>query len=887
MARLAYWVLLMLYPRDVRRVHGQEMWHTFARRLEDIDGLRERMRLWSREWAGAVRHALPYRFGKEAHPLASSRKESLVQSFLSDLRYALRGLRRAPGVALIILVTLALGIGASTAVFTVVKGVLLDPLSYPESDRLVAVWGRFLPESGFDFPVFPLSPPEVFDYRDQTTALEGIAAVTTTTLTLTGDGDGAERVRVASMSANGIPLLGVSPVVGRAFTDAEAIPNGPDIGLISYDLWQSRFGGDATIIGRTIRLNAVAVEVIGVMPRGFAYPRDAQVWLPLQLDPAFPSRASHFLTAFGRLKNGATHQDVTAELEVIRERWREEFPDIHTGHFLFALPLIDNYVQNVRPALLALFGAVGVVMLIVCANAASVLLARGEHRQRELAVRAALGAGSSRLMRQLLTETMVFVLAGTLGGILLAGLAVPALLSLAVNMPRAENVRIDLPVLMFTIAVAAICCLVIGLAPAFQAARMSAHGALRDRVRAATAGLGRQRFRRGLVVLQVALAVLLVIGSGLTVRSFERLLSVPKGFDANSVLVARLGLSAVAYDTDEKSIRFWEDLLERLRTHPAVIGATVATSIPIFNSMPNEDFQIDGRPPPPPGAPAHSGYLAWADPSFFDVMRMPLRRGRLFDPSDGRDAQLVTVINETMARTFWPDEEALGQRIRWGPDAEWVTVIGIVADARVSGVNEDIRPVRYIPLPQAQRTGRQPLTLSVALRTTGDPVDVAPSLRSTITELDANLVPADVQTLEDVVETSVAQPRLLMTLMTLFAIVALALGGVGIFGVMSFTVARRAREIGIRMALGADRARMAAGVLLQGLGLAGVGVALGLAGSLASVRFIRSMLYDVSPYDPVAFAAVPFVLLIAATLACLIPALRAMRVDLVNTLKSE
>ncbi|MFW6201095.1 MAG: ABC transporter permease, partial [Gemmatimonadota bacterium] len=784
-------------------------------------------------------------------------------------------------------------IGASTAVFSIVDGVMLKPLPYPESDRLASVWSRYLPESGYDFPQFPLSPPEYFDYRDATTAMEDVAATSRYRAAVIRDDGTAISVWAATATASLFDVLRVPPALGRTFTAEEDVAGGPSVVVLGHGLWRRAFGADSTILGRTIRLDGGAAEVIGVMPEGFAHPADqTELWTPIRLDRAQQTnRLDHFLRVVGRLASGADLTRASTEMDGLMGRWEAEFPDHHTGHFLYAQPLIDDVVGDARPVLVALLGAVGFVLLIVCANVANLLLARGEARQRELAVRSALGAGRARLLRQFLAEGAVLSLAGALAGLALAYLAVDATLALgADSIPRAGSVAVDARVLLFSGAVALFTTLVFAAAPTTGLAVAEPSRTLRDESRSTTSSKGGLRLRNTLVAVQVALAVVVVIGAGLMVRSFGELTAVDPGFRAESALVADLSVPAADYPDADDVIAFNERLVERLRALPGARAATAVSTQPLDGGggVSSVDFQIEGAPPPGPGEPAPNGDLIVTDADYLETMGIELVEGRFFQASDGADNLPVTVVNRRLARTFWPDERAVGKRIRGGDDDPWLTVVGVVDDVQYRTLADELRPAWYLPLAQMPLTLDLPQrSYSVAVRTTGDPTALARSLRRVVGEVAPTLPVIRLRPLANAVAESVAGPRFTMTVLGLFAAVALVLGAVGIYGVLAYVVARRTREFGIRMALGAGWRDLSRIVLGRAMRLVLVGLGVGLVGAALATRLLRDMLFGVSATDPVTFAVVAATVCLVGLAACLVPVRRALRADPAHALRAE
>lgn len=813
----------------------------------------------------------------------------LLDDLRQDLAYGVRGLRRGPGFAAVAVITLGVGIGASTAVFSVVDGVLLEPLPYPEPQELVTIQGRFLPESGFDFPYFPLSPPEYRDYRQQARSMADVGAYSTIGVTLTGPEGDPQRVQGALVTANLFDVLGVEPILGRSFAADEDVPNGPAVVVLGHALWRSRYGGDPAIVGRSILANGAPAEVIGVMPPGFAYPAESQqIWGTLGLDPASQTnRSSHWLFATGRLAAGVGLAEAEAEMETLMAAWKAEFPSVHTGHFLILRSLEDQVVGEARPMLLVLLGGVGFVLLVVCANVANLLMARGEARTRELAVRGALGAGRWRLGRQLLTESVILALVGGAVGVGLAWLGVGGLVALgADSIPRAALVQVDGDVLAFCAGVSLLTAVLFGIAPAVQGGRADPGAVLREGGRAGTGGRSRTRFRRGLVAVEVALAVLLVAGAGLLLRSFAELLRVDPGFRAEGVLVAQISLPSTDYPDLPAVAAFHGRLQERLAALPGVRSVSAAGDLPLLETPPNVDFEIDGLPPVAPGQPARSGDLVFALPGYTEALGIRMVEGRFLEPTDHRDAPPVAVVNRTAAELYWPDRSPLGARIRMSSSepGPWHTVVGVVEDVLFASLDATPRQAWYLPVSQAPWSAR---TLYYVVATSGDPARLAPAVRGAIWELDERLPLIRLEPLERVVAASLSRPRFVATLLTGFAAIALLLGAIGIYGVMAFSVAQRARELGIRMVLGARRGQTAWLVVRQGLGLALAGLLLGVPAALGLTRLLGGLLYGVSPTDPLTFGAAALALLAAASLACWLPARRAVRLDPAESLRLE
>jgi putative ABC transport system permease protein len=840
----------------------------------------------------AGRREARLRFGGEDRvheEVRDARGARLLDDLGRDVGYAVRSLRRAPGFTAAALLTIALGVGATTAIFSVVDGVVLRPLPYANGERLVAVWGRFLPESGFDFEYFPLSGPEYIDYRAATRTLTEVAAYATTGQTLVRRDAAPQRVLGTFASAHLFEVLGVGTSLGRLFTAEEDVPGGPAVAVLGHAFWRANFGADPAVIGSSIRLNGVDTEVVGVLAPDVGFPGSVRsFYLPLRFDAADPGgRSSHGLSAVGVLADGATLDDAARELDVMMARWKAEYPDVHTGHFLVVQPFLDQVVGAAKPVLYVLLGAVAFVLLIVCANVANLLLARGEVRTRELAVRGALGAGRARLVRQLLTESVVLAAAGGAVGAVIAWLALGPLLALgAGSIPRADDVAVDARVLGFALLATVACSVVFGVIPALRAGRTSPEASLRGAGRT-TADRTRQRLRGTLVGAQVALAFLLVTGAGLMIRSFQALSHVDPGVDVDGVLVADVSLPAAEYEEAERVVAFTDALLERLRALPGVASASVTSSLPLLETPGNWDFELEGVPPPAPGQPAHSGDHVVIGPDYGAALGVEVLEGRWFDATDRADGLLVTVLNETAARTFFPNGGALGRRLRLGENSPWLTIVGVIGDVRYASLDAEPRPAWHVPYAQSALVGGPARGLTYVVRAEGDPAALAAAVRAAVGDLDPNLPITTLATMEEVVGDSVARPRFLTTLLALFGALAATLGAVGLYGVLAYTVAQRGREYAIRMAVGAGRGAIFVGVVRDGLVLAVAGLGAGVLLTLGAVRLIESQLFGIAPRDPATFGAVAALLLVVALAACALPAARAVRTAPLEALRGD
>jgi putative ABC transport system permease protein len=816
----------------------------------------------------------------------------IMAPLIRDTRYAVRALVRRPAFTATVVVTLGLGIGANTAIFSVVYGVLLRPLPYSQPERLVSVWGRFVPESGFDFPQFPLSEPEYIDYRDESESMEAVALYADYGASLTDGAGDPERVRAAAVSSNLFQLLRVMPELGRGFTREDDLPTADLYVVLSHAVWQRRFGADSGVIGRTVSINGTPAEVVGVLPPRLAFPTPGtELWTNYRLDEANPGdRQSHNQQAIGRLNAGTTLAQAQAEMAVLMERWKAEFPDIHTGHFLFLRSLLDDVVGDVRTGLVLLLGAVAFVLLIVCVNVANLLLARGENRRREIAVCRALGASRWRILQQLMTESVVLSLLGGVLGLALAIAGTHALIARdAATIPRAQDIGVYPAVLAFAAGLALLTSVLFGLVPAVRSASPDLQGTFRDGGRTLTAGAARLRFRNGLVVAEIALSVLLVIGAGLTMRSFWRLLREDPGFRSDHLLVAQLSLP-IGY-TAERASAFYTTLLGEVNAIPGVISASAVSNLPIMHSRGVNDFLIEGRPPPADGEMAWNAAFTSPRVGYFETMNIPLLRGRVFDEGDNLTGMPVAMVNETLARRFFPDGDALGRRIRMaggGDDALWRTIVGIVGDVKYEGVNVDPRPLYYFPNEQAlQDFPYMTRFMALTVRTADDPMGLAPQLRAAVHAQDPTLPIVGLQSMDDLLHGSLAQPRLVMMLLAVFGALALVLSAVGIYGVMSYGVAQRTNEIGIRIALGAESGKVTGMVMWQGMRVAAIGVALGVFAARGLTKLMQSQLFEVSATDPITFTGVAVLLAGVALLACYVPARRASRIDPIDALRTE
>jgi putative ABC transport system permease protein len=815
---------------------------------------------------------------------------SLLDDCRTDAVRGARNLLRTPGFTLAAVATLALGIGANSAVFSVVNAVLLRPLPYARPESRVVIWSRW---TGFDKTW--VSDAEVVDYRTLVRSFAQVAAWDSGQANLTGDGEPV-RIGYASVTANTFSTLGAQPLLGRGFTPEEERP-GAAVAVLSYGLWQGRYGGDPGLVGRSIQLDGVPRAVVGVMPPGFRLPTDfgedavepTALWVPLALDTSQLERGSHGYYAAAQLASGSGVPEANAELDALAANWTRDGLYPEPMRFRpFVVSVEDEVVGAVRPAMLLVLGAVTFLLLIASANVASLLLARAESRQREIAVRAALGAGHGRLLRQLLAESAVLALPSALVSLGVAWASVRLLgASEAAGIPRAAEASLDGRVLLFTLGVSLLATLVFSLAPALRTLRLNLSESLRDGTRGTVSGR-RQRLRGLLVVGEVALSVVLLLGAGLMLRSLWALYRIDVGFEPAGVLALRLALPQSGYDTPEKVVTFYRSLLERVRAIPGVHKAGLIRSLPLAAPIGDWGLQIEGWVDPP-GTHAKGDWQVASDGAV-EALGERLVRGRAFAETDTADSEQVALVNETMARTYWPGGEALGGRLRMGSSLErpWATVVGVVADVRHNGVTAPIKEKFYRPHSQFHlSTGNASRSMNLVVRAAGDPVALALPIKAAVSGLDPNVPVAAVRRMTDVVGEAVATPRLAGRLLLVFAALALALSAVGLYGLLSYLVGQRQHEIGIRLVIGADASSIRWLVLGQGLRLTVAGVALGSLAALALTRMMSSLLHGVAPNDPATFTVAPLVLLAAALAASYLPARRATTVDPAVILRAE
>jgi predicted permease len=815
----------------------------------------------------------------------------------SDVAYAWRQLRRAPAFTAAAVVTLAVAVGASTGVFGVVNAVLLRPLPFPEDESLSILWTRYLPPSGFDIDKFALSVPEFFDIQEGSRSFQHLGMFATGSRALTGDGDAAERVDVGRYSRDIFPALGVAPLHGRWFTADEDRADAAPVTVLGYELWRDRYGGDPTLVGRTILVNGEATEVVGVMPPGFSFPRGSAAYIPLGIDPASASeygRGAHGWVGLGRRKPGVTQADVDAELAVFRERWAQDH-EHNVAHYAWSRTLPAEVVGDAPRILAALMAAVGLILLIGCANVANLLLARGERRYAEVAVRTALGADRGRITRQLVTESLVLAVVGGVAGVGLAHLGTRALI--AVNpeaLPRLEEVTLGGPVLAFALGAALLTAVLFGVVPAVLTGRRGVATAASAASRA-VGNRGRSGLRRALVAGEVALSLVVVILAGLMGRTMGALTGADPGLDTENLLAFDLTLPSASYPDDAQAPETMRRLLEGVQAVPGATVVTAGSGLPYGGSSSRWDFELDDRPPRQEGELARNAEVRLVLPGYFQALGIPVVAGRGFTGADGPDDALVGVVSETMARTYWPGESPLGKR--WGYQRRddqgelyvpWITVVGVVPDQVLSRVDADVIPQVYLPALQAGLSGYGwPRTYQVAVRTGVDAVGLVPEVRQAVAAFDPDLPLYQVTTMEDQVSAAYADTRMITNLLGLFALIAAILAAVGIYGVISYTVSGRTREIGVRVALGAARGQVTRMVVAEGAPPIVLGLVLGLVGAWFASRLVEAFLFGVTPADPMTFTLLPLGMVSVGFLASLVPALRASRIPPTEALREE
>ena len=819
-----------------------------------------------------------------------ARGTSLIENTMQDARYAVRQLRANPMFATVMILTLALAIGANSAIFSVIEGVLLRPLPYPRADRIVRI---FLDSPMY--PHFPLNPWDFRDYRDRSRSFTGLAAFTRSDMQLSSGSGQPEMLNGFGITAGFFDVLGLRPELGHEFDRGNEVANSACQVIVSDRLWRTRFAADPNIIGRKITLNAMPFTVIGVMPPGTEHPgnefhsvpygQHVDVWTPFWFEGNATQRGSHYIEGFGRLKDGVTAGAAQSELDAIMaELVHEHGADVKRWHVL-VVPLDQEIVGSSRPMLLMLLGSVGTVLLIACANAANLLLARAASRRRELAVRLALGAQRVRLVRQMLTESLMLALAGGILGLTLAMGGVKAIVSLLPeDFPRVADIHVSAPVFWFTLGIALGTGILFGLFPALQASRTDPRQGLHEGGRTLTSGRHQQRLRSALVISEVTLACVLLIGAGLMLRSLLKQMHLDPGFQQDHVLTATLSLPEADYKDGEPVVLFCQEMMRDLEALAGVQAAGAGSDLPWTGWDENTSFDIEGRQPPP-NTFFHARYHV-ATPDYFRALGTPLVAGRYFTDGDkNHDAPLVVAINEAMAKKYWPGEDAVGKRITFEDhpkEKDWMTVVGVVGDVKDKPNSPAAAPGLWWPHAQAPFHD-----VAVVVRFKGDPAAMTTALRDEVHRLNPGLAIAHVQRMDQIVEESVAAPRMEFVLVGLFGALAIVLAGIGTYGVIAYTVSQRTTEFGLRMALGAQRGDLMRMVLSQGARLVVPGAAIGVLLALALGRAMKSLIYGVRPNDPATFVAVAGIVVVVALLASYIPARRAAKADPMRALRAE
>jgi putative ABC transport system permease protein len=811
------------------------------------------------------------------------RRVNFIEDFIQDLRYGLRVLVKSPVFTIVAVLSLALGIGANTAIFSVVNGLLLQPLPYPEPERIVDVWHTPPQESFPGMATFSVSPGNYLDWKNQNESFESMAVYQGAGFSMS-NGDTPVTVIGTAVSSEFFSVLRSTPIQGRTFLPEEEQPGHNQVVVLGHGLWQRAFGGDPNLIGQTLSLDSQKFTVIGIMPSGFEFPQEGELWVPLAWDDKErQTRAIHDYGVIARLKPDVSLTKAQAEMSTISSRLEQQYPEANKGWGAVVIPLREDLVGDIRPALLVLFGAVGFVLLIACANVANLMLARGANRKKEIAIRIALGAARSRIVRQLLTESILLSTAGGVLGLLLAGWGSQVLVQMSSgSLPIPREISMDRWALGFTLLLSFAAGIVAGIAPAFQLSAAETSETLKQGTGRNGGSSASQRTRKALVIAEVILSLILLIGAGLMIRSFWKLQQVNPGFDTSNTLVMGVGLPATKYTDPQHQAVFFDRVLEQISALPGVVSAGSTTTLPLSGSGSTQPFTIQGRPEPLV-AEQPTAKMRYISPDYFRAMGIPLRQGRFFNDQDRDKGTQVLIISETMAQQFWPGEDPIGKRLTpsFHLEAGAREIVGVVGDVK-AGLDADTAPVMYMPYKQAPRS-----RMMLVARTTSNPQNFTQAISRAIQAIDNEQALWNVRTMEQVLTNSVSGRRFNMTLLITFAGLALVLAAVGVYGVMNYSVTLRRRELGIRLALGAQRGDVLRLVLGQGLTLTFIGIGVGLIAAYGLTRLMESLLYGVSATDYLTFISVSGVLLVVGLLASYLPARRATKVDPMIALRSE
>jgi putative ABC transport system permease protein len=804
-----------------------------------------------------------------------------METIFKDIRYGIRSLAKHPAFTAIALITLALGIGANTAIFSVVNAVLLRPLPFDDPERIVWIW-----DTAPQLPTIPTSLPDFLGWKEQNRSFERLAAFQGGSMFVDA-GDGSTDTRIGLVTPELFSVFHVSPILGRTFTNEETLPGRFRVAVLSHSMWQSRFGSDPNVSGRTLQLNGATYTIIGVMPAGFSYPNRAELWRPLPIDPAKLDPGPHYLNVVGRLKPGITLPQAQADMSTIAARLSQQYKEKNAGHGVKLELLTNVIVGDVGLALYVLLGAVGFVLLIACANLANLMLARVGARQKEIALRTALGASRLRIVRQLLTESIMLAVAGGTTGLLLAIWAVRWIVSLSADtIPRVHEISVDPRVAGFTLFVSVITGVLFGLAPAIQVSRPDLTDALKESGRT-TAGLRRNRLRSALVVTEVALSLVLLVGAGLMMKSFAKLSGVDPGIKPDQVMTMGVAILRAKYPEDEQVAQTYSQLLERAAAQPGVVSVGGTSDLPLTGSNTSDSFIIEGRPPIPKEQEPSTEYHV-VTPRYFESMGIPLLSGRDFAETDTRRSPNVVIINDAFARRHFAGENPLGHRLKLqGQERDPLLVVGVVGNARQLGLDQQPTPELFVPFLQDPLSTTYQRSMIIVARSKSEPAAIAGPLRAAVTSVDKGLPVWSLKPMTEYLHDSLSRRRFNLVLLSIFSGVALVLAAIGIYGVISYGVSQRTHEMGIRMALGAKPRDVLKLVVIQAMVLALGGVGIGLLAAFGLTRLLKGLLFSVSVTDPMTFLAITMLMSLIALLACLIPARRATKVDPIVALRYE